>query len=633
MSKTSPRFTDRVRAAAAAGEPLPLIRGGDGSTEPTLPRTPEGDLDRAALSALTDAEVGELHVELQAFYDEARPAATTVEAATTLKPFVEAMLALREIAAERWAAAEGNPDADAALSALDDLLTVTPPAGDPAPAPSTEPGDGGDPAPTTAAAAPVIQVTAEALRELIGMAAVTASAVLDPLTADGLAPLPTARVLSPARVENVAIRPTTTITASGEVPGYTAGDDLDGLLEVSKALIKKRDAIGQPGTLSGQDLCPVATFKAEWPEERYLKKTDNLLTIQEKVAGVAGAEAIVASGGLCAPVQPYYEIMTIAQAARPVRDALASFMADRGGIRLIPPPQLADAAGSIGFITAAVDAAALGGSGGQISAATKPCIHAACPGAVETDLAAVTRCLEFGNFTTRAYPEQVVAWVTLSMAQHARKGETALLDGIAAASTQVTAAKVVGATRDIIAGIVKMAAYYRNHNRTLADAVLRVLMPAWVIDLMVADLTHGSGYEAEFLTMARREIEDALNELAINVTFYIDSGTGKGQLINNGAAQAAGAAVAFPSTVVWYLFAEGSFLFLDGGTLDLGIVRDSALNSLNNYRMFAESFEAVAFVGVESIEVTQTVVADGTFAGTAYGSSTVSSPVALPTAY
>lgn len=602
-------------------------------SEPTLPRLDDGTIDREALAALSDEEIGALHGELDAYLAELRTTATGPEGVAAVTAIVNGMLALREIAAERLAATpdDGDPDADiaAALALLDapadPPAVADPPASDPAPAPAS--GDAATPPQT-------FVITDEQLR-LIVHGPVEAPAA--PVTADGapggqgLEPLPTpTRGSTTTRTAFAAIRPGTVITAAGDVPDFTSGSEMDGVLDVARALVNKREAIGQPGRMSGQTLDRVARFQAEWPEERHLRKGDSALVVGQKVDAVASHEAIVASGGLCAPVQPYYEIMTLAQASRPVRDSLASFMADRGGIRFVPPPQFADAAGSVGFITAAVDAAALGGNSGQISAATKPCIHASCPTQVEVDLAAVTRCLEFGNLTTRAYPEQVVAWVALAMAQHARKGETALLDGISANSTQVTAARVVGAARDIIAGVVKAAAYYRNHNRMDADATLRVLMPAWVIDLMVADLTHGSGYETEFFAMARREIEDALGELDINVTFYLDSGTGKGQLFNSGAVQAAGALTTFPTAVVWYLFAEGSFLFLDGGTLDFGIVRDSALNALNNYRMFAESFEAVTFVGVESLEVTQTVIADGTAAGAAYG---LGGATALPTAY
>ncbi len=46
--------------------------------------------------------------------------------------------------------------------------------------------------------------------------------------------------------------------------------------------------------------------------------------------------------------------------------------------------------------------------------------------------------------------------------------------------------------------------------------------------------------------------------------------------------------------VTWHLFPEGTFL-IDGGTLELGIVRDSVSSYAgNDFKMFAETFENVA---------------------------------------
>jgi hypothetical protein len=68
--------------------------------------------------------------------------------------------------------------------------------------------------------------------------------------------------------------------------------------------------------------------------------------------------------------------------------------------------------------------------------------------------------------------------------------------------------------------------------------------------------------------------------------------------------------------VIWYLFSEGTFLFLDGGTLDLGIVRDSTLNGTNDYKLFIETFEGVAKVGVESLRVTSALAIKGSSSAT-----------------
>lgn len=75
--------------------------------------------------------------------------------------------------------------------------------------------------------------------------------------------------------------------------------------------------------------------------------------------------------------------------------------------------------------------------------------------------------------------------------------------------------------------------------------------------------------------------------------------------------QAAGALNPFPGQVVWYMSAPGSFVRLDGGSLDVGLVRDSILNRTNDLQIFAEEWTGMAFVGLESIKGTSTVCASG----------------------
>jgi len=65
--------------------------------------------------------------------------------------------------------------------------------------------------------------------------------------------------------------------------------------------------------------------------------------------------------------------------------------------------------------------------------------------------------------------------------------------------------------------------------------------------------------------------------------------------------------------VQWALFPEGNWYFLDSGGLDLGIVRDSTLNSTNDYQYFYETWEQAFFNGVESQWHTATLNPSGTF--------------------
>jgi hypothetical protein len=50
--------------------------------------------------------------------------------------------------------------------------------------------------------------------------------------------------------------------------------------------------------------------------------------------------------------------------------------------------------------------------------------------------------------------------------------------------------------------------------------------------------------------------------------------------------------------------AQGTFLYLDGGTLDLGLIRDSTLNATNNFEIFAETFENIARIDGRPLTIT-----------------------------
>jgi hypothetical protein len=142
------------------------------------------------------------------------------------------------------------------------------------------------------------------------------------------------------------------------------------------------------------------------------------------------------------------------------------------------------------------------------------------------------------------------------------------------------------------------------------------LLPCWVKDLIAADLG-GSQFDRLNGGSGRNSVEALLERANIAICWYIDGATGAGQVFGE---QGAGVLTPFPTTVRWYIFPEGSFLFLDGGTLDLGIVRDSTLNSTNDFQIFAETFEAVScLAGVESLRVISEVCPTG-----AAGASAVS---------
>jgi hypothetical protein len=172
---------------------------------------------------------------------------------------------------------------------------------------------------------------------------------------------------------------------------------------------------------------------------------------------------------------------------------------------------------------------------------------------------------------------------------------------IATASTAVTTTSLIGFGRDFLVQIGRAATAYRSRHRLEVDAPLRAIIPSWVKDAMVADLT--LSMPGDNSLNAYGEIDGYVAARNVNLCEALDQ--------NVFGAQSTGALVEFADSFTWYLFAEGSFLFLDGGTLDLGIVRDSTLVGTNDYKMFVETFEGVAFIGVESLAITSTISVNG----------------------
>ena len=386
------------------------------------------------------------------------------------------------------------------------------------------------------------------------------------------------------------------ITAGADIPGYTAGSSISSMAEVAEAMAKRLHGLRRVNGGDGEQHI-VASISTQFPEERTLNQ--DAQANWDKVQAVVGPEALVAAGGHQAPFEVKYDIFGIGSAVRPVRDSLPRFQADRGGIRYITPPVLSSYASAVGVWTAANDSAETPSPAAKLSLT----VTAASETTVSTD--AVTLQLQFGNLLSRAYPELIARHNELGLIQHAREAEGNLLAKIGAASTAVTSTSVIGMGRDFLVQLGRAAAAYRARHRLDADAPLRAIIPAWVKDAMAADLTIAAPGDSTLNAYA--EIDAYIASRGIIATYALDTSAGASAF----GAQSGGAMNEFPDTFVWYLFAEGSFLFLDGGTLDLGVIRDSTLVGTNDYKMFVETFENVALVGVESLQVTSTINVNG----------------------
>ena len=387
------------------------------------------------------------------------------------------------------------------------------------------------------------------------------------------------------------------ITAGADIPGYTAGSTINDMHEVAQAMEKRIHSLRRVNGGDGEQHI-VASITTSFDEARTLT-TDAEANSAKVAAFAAESKALVASGGHGTPFEVKYDIFAQGSTnVRPVRDSLPRFQADRGGIRFVTPPSFAGDtyANAVGVWTAANDSAETPSPSAKLSLT----VAAASEVTASTD--AVTLQLQFGNLMTRAYPELIARHNELALVQHAREAEQSLLSKISAGSTAVTTSSLIGFGRDFLVQIRRAAVAYRSRHRIDPQTTLKAIIPSWVYDAMAADLTLAMPGDGT-LAVSRSEIDGYLSTVNVDLVASLDA-TVFG-------AQSATALLEFPDSFVWYLFAEGTFLFLDGGSLDLGIIRDSSLVGTNDYKMFIETFEGVAKVGIESLAITSTISVNG----------------------
>lgn len=564
--------------------------------------------DSEAITAASDEQLAELEAGLSAVFDAER--ASDAPNLDRLRAIADEGGFVDVVRAEDARRDEASAAAQAEVERLTERIAAsdTPPEGDPAdPDPAADPADplpadpdagadppaGGDPADPPADPAEV-----DPEREPVG--ATTAAGA-----PARRAPLGRIRRGVPAER-----RPAIGAQArAGRIVGPN-GRELSTATEIADALTDAMER--QLGVQSGyRELVPVVSIHANFPEERRLTR-DRERNFQ-LIDAVVNQEAITAAGGLCAPLEPYYGVAQIATNGRRVPGGMARFQMDRGGITWITPPSLADVTAGVTTWTLDDDVAA---DPDDADTPRKPVVVVDCGAEQTARIRAIVTAVQFGNIGAMTYPERVRAITELLQAAGARHGDTELLDEIKAGSVKSSTGAALGAARDLLYAVGVATAQYRNEYRMDPEARLRVQMPAWAMDMVREDIARSLPATMDQLAVARDAIRGFFTARGINLTEYIDSSSDGNQLFPGQSDD--GTLLDFPAAVEWALYHEGGWLHGDMGRLDLGIVRDSTLNSTNDYQLFMETFETSAYVGVSrgSRWITSEVCPNGASAGT-----------------
>lgn len=396
------------------------------------------------------------------------------------------------------------------------------------------------------------------------------------------------------------------VTASVDIPGVARGDGVDSLDRMVD--IFSRKAKSMPVTSDNPNYQLVASIRNDY--EHTVDDRTSPGQVEELIRHLTADErkdALVAGGGWCAPSEIRYDFFNIA-----CEDGLIdlpTFGVSRGGIQFPVSPSLADVFGTNvafgGFSTTfsnttvpwlwteADDIATVTGS------PNKPCIRVPCPTFSTERLECYGVCVTAGNLTDDAYPEATRNFLRLMMSAHAHAMNGRLIAQMVSRSTAsidtggfaVTGQPVY---QQVYGGLSLAATDYRARYGMCQDDVLEAVAPYWVKNTIKADLAWRNGTEARQIPDS--EINAHFAALNIRVQWVNDWQVRGASQFGNATAM-----TSWPTSAIFMLYAAGTFVQGNGLQLDLGVVRDSALNAENDHTAaWSEECHLVARVGHES---------------------------------
>lgn len=418
-----------------------------------------------------------------------------------------------------------------------------------------------------------------------------------------------ARNRNPRRAPRPADAPSATAIVAAAETGFEAGARIN-FADLGEALAHRTETLlasSEGGKRLAGSRYSAGRVLLDYPDEFSLGR-DPVVNRQRLDAAVS-PESIVAAGGLCRTPDVDYDLPGVESAARPLRDALPRFGATRGGIRVLPTPTLSSITDGVTVWTEENDGAE------NPDPATKPVFVIDCGEEETTFVHAVPARMQIGNFQRQFFPELWTRNMTLMQAAHARLAENTLWDNMVAEATAVTHAEALGAARDFLTGLERAVAAFLHRHRIAEGVRIDWFVPRYVRNIIRMDLTRQLPGD-DVMNVTDEQIDAMIRARGVNPIYSFDGGT----TTAHPGAQGAGAMLDLPTEIETIFAPTGTFVFLDGGQIDLGAeIRDTTLIGTNDVQWFYETFEGVYRNGVEAHATTFTVCPSGESVGTVEG--------------
>lgn len=385
----------------------------------------------------------------------------------------------------------------------------------------------------------------------------------------------------------------TALVATGQLDGAQSGEIISDRERFAELMAGTLSHMDRQGSARGK----VTLARAEWADKYHEgRRLGPDADVNTRVMRMAEQpEAMVATGGICSPLNVDWSMEAWATAERPLRDGLSAFQATRGGILYRLPPDYSALSSSTAVWTEATDASPAG--------ATKPVQAIACPSTTTAYVDAIPTRLGFGNMEGMFDPETVAINTELALAYAAQVADLNLWNRIQAqATTGITTGQILGASRTFLVTLSRCIMIYKQQHRLSDNQQFTIIAPRWLRDLIIEDrmleLAHDDAGTSVFM-LDYSWVDDVLAKMNVKAIWMLDpppvkTGTGAYATQQPGAFAANTATPVYPAVVVWDLFVEGGVQLLDGGRLDFGVIRDSTLDATNDYETFVEPFEGIA---------------------------------------
>lgn len=408
-------------------------------------------------------------------------------------------------------------------------------------------------------------------------------------------------------------RSETVIVASADVPGFTQGGIVENIGKLADAMHARARML--PISRTGDpNIYPVASLKREFTF--MLDENASPKQMNEVLTAATDIDILTAAGGWCAPSEISYDFFNIVCEDGMID--LPTVGLNRGGVQYPTSP-------SFGDIVAIPDIVWTWTEQDDIDAVTsdsvfKPCVRVECPTFVDRRADCFGFCVTAGNLIDYAYPELVANWLRFVMAIRAKATNAGIIDLMLngggsgdpiSASIAVDHTGLLGATTSALLTSIELSITdYREKFSMCADSILEVVLPRWANAVIRADLANRDGIDVFGVTNGM--IADWFNLRGARVQFV-----GDWQVREPGAAGTATPGTAtplteWPDTLDYMVFAPGTFVRGNGMSLDLGVTRDSVLNSTNDHTAaWAEDCFAILKPGHESRVVTVALCPSG----------------------